>query len=201
MPVSNPCRAEQFAIPGSRSHSAFASPSNSSVRPLSCVGDRRRVSKTGSSSKSAFFMATHPPLVLVLWARMVNKPKEGVEPGGEGFLNCHVSNSNGPPYVGEHSRLRPHSDNPRWFPARAFQRRGGGWTAAIGGHHNQAAVRPVASSKVTDRHLASISRTCAAPYHVPRPSGYAVTELVLSNPSTSRRLSGPTWPSSSSRHN
>ena len=75
MPSSSDRRAGQRAIRGRRSNSSWATLSNSLARRLSCEDVMRRRSRTGRSSRSAFLMATQPPLVLVLWARIVNRPR------------------------------------------------------------------------------------------------------------------------------
>ena len=58
-----------------------------------------------------------------------------------------------------------------WCQVSASRRRGNGWTAAKDGHHNRDAVHPLALSEVTDRHQASMSRTCVALYRVPQQVG------------------------------
>ena len=79
-----------------------------------------RTSKTGNSSKSTFFMATQPPLVLVRWARIVSIPRLEFSQTASAFSVDSSSTVTGHQTLESTPRVSTHGDNPVGVQAQAF---------------------------------------------------------------------------------
>ena len=97
--------------PEADSNSASDISSNNLDSLRSCDVERRRVSRTGRSSKSPFFMATQPPSSTGTLRQDSQQPQAGVQPDGECLLYSFVFDLDRPPHVGQHSGVRTCMDD------------------------------------------------------------------------------------------